>query len=142
MNTPMTVPDPDLVRPEPLDRPLVTFRVTLRGTDAVLRRTANIDEPSFGMPKHYADQIMEFVSETAANEAIRYIRFRTDMGRKHFRPGQLEVRAEVHAGLSREGENNLLCKIRDTAIHAAWMESRDLLTNARRGMVGIERRGA
>ncbi len=121
-------------------RPIVTWRVYIRTTDAALRRTANIDEPTFGLPKHYADALAEFSSEAAAMLAIRFIRFHTDMGRKHFTNGQLEARPEVHAGLTNAQEMATLCRMRDTAVWACWMDSRDLLDNTRRSMVGVDAR--
>lgn len=116
-------------------RPIVTFRVVLRETGAALRRTADIDRPTLGDPRDWND-VAEFASEEQGEIARRFVYY----GLTGLRSDQVEVKAILHPGLERAQENALLCAVRDTACWLAFVDMRDCLTDARRGVVGVQKR--
>lgn len=117
--------------PKPAPRPLVTYRVVIRDTGAALRRFHD-QEPSFGKPALYASQLCEFTTHDAAEWALWFVQNRTEFNRGV----ALEVRAEVHAGITPAQENALFCSVRDTAQFQAFADWR--LTESRhRGLAGL-----
>lgn len=120
-------------------RPLVTFRVIIRETRCALRRTENIDLPSFGHPDLYRDQLLELPSEELAAIARDYVRHHTKIGHTLRSHDQLVVEPVVWAGVDETTENSILCRVRDSMEWFAWTQMRHELTNTRRRMVGIAR---
>jgi hypothetical protein len=129
-------PNPDTIRPEPIERPLVTFRVVIRDTDAVLRRSRMELAPRFGRADLFKDDIADFPSEAMAEAALSHVL-------RHFdsitdRKIVLCVKPYTNAGLSPAGENSLLCRIRDTMVALGNCELLPL-SNRHLGLIGVEK---
>lgn len=120
-------------------RPIVSFRIVIRETGRVLRRSFSIDKPEFGKPEFFPDQLLEFPSEETAKLALDYVRYRCDIGQT-FKKDQIDVEAEVWAGITPDQENSLLARIEQSMSWLGWTQMRDVLTDARRGYVGVARR--
>lgn len=143
MQNPASLTAPAVASPQTNQpRPLITHRVVIRATKCALRRTDDIDRPSFGHPDLYRDQLCEFPSDDTAQMAIDYVRYQTAMGHVLRPSDSLVIETIVWNDLTQMQENAVLCRVRDTSQFLGWIEMRHLLTNVRRGFLGLARRAS